>query len=111
MSGALAFVLPSWHEGFGLPILEAMSCDTPVICSRVASLPEVGGDAVLYFDPADVKGLSAALKRLCDEPSLGDELILRGRRRLEAFSWERCAQQVMDTLEAAGAERDGRGAS
>ena len=111
LSGALAFVLPSWHEGFGLPILEAMSCDTPVICSRVASLPEVGGDAVLYFDPADVKGLSAALKRLCDEPALGDELVLRGRRRLEAFSWERCAQQVMDTLEAAGAERDGRGAS
>ena len=70
LSGALAFVLPSWYEGFGLPVLEAMACGTPVICSNVSSLPEVAGDAALLFDPQDTAALAQAMARVCAEPAL-----------------------------------------
>jgi glycosyltransferase involved in cell wall biosynthesis len=104
LSGALGFVLPSWYEGFGLPILEAMACNTPVICSRVSSLPEVAGDAALYVDPADVAGLADAMARLVNEPALRADLVARGRQRLALFSWARCAAQVWSAIEAAWAE-------
>ncbi|HHX42607.1 MAG TPA: glycosyltransferase family 4 protein [Chloroflexi bacterium] len=104
LSGALAFVMPSWYEGFGLPVLEAMACGTPVVCSRAASLPEVAGDAALLFDPADEGGLAAALARLAAEPALRAELALRGLRRARAFTWERCAEIVLATLEEVASE-------
>jgi glycosyltransferase involved in cell wall biosynthesis len=100
LSGALAYVLPSWYEGFGLPVLEAMACETPVICSNVSSLPEVAGDAALLFAPDDPAALARAMRQVHAEPALRDELAARGRVRAQAFSWERCADQVLAVLDA-----------
>jgi glycosyltransferase involved in cell wall biosynthesis len=101
-SGAIALVFPSLYEGFGLPILEAMSCDTPVICSNASSLPEVAGDAALLVDPHDRNGLARAMERIYHEPELRKQLIERGRHRTKIFSWDLCARQVMATLEVVG---------
>jgi len=102
LSGALAYVLPSWYEGFGLPVLEAMSCDTPVICSNVSSLPEVAGDAALLFDPADASALAQAMMRVYSDVSLRQDLLAHGRERVRAFSWQHCAGQVLAAIEAVG---------
>ncbi|MBC7234266.1 MAG: glycosyltransferase family 4 protein [Chloroflexi bacterium] len=102
LSGALAFLLPSLYEGFGLPVLEAMACDVPVICSNVGSLPEVAGDAALLLDPRDQGAWAQAMARVAREPSLRRELIRRGRERLMRFSWESCARTVLATLEEVG---------
>lgn len=102
LSGALAFVWPSWYEGFGLPILEAMACGTPVICSNAASLPEVAGDAALLFSPDAMEGLAQAMQRLAHDAALRRELVQRGLERLEAFSWQQCADKVLSALEAVG---------
>jgi glycosyltransferase involved in cell wall biosynthesis len=102
LSGALAFVLPSWYEGFGLPILEAMACDTPVICSNVSSLPEVAGDAALLFAPDDVEALADAMARLYADEGLREALVQRGRVQWARFGWGRCAATVLDVLEAVG---------
>jgi len=102
LSGAIAFVLPSWYEGFGLLVLEAMACRTPVICSNVSSLPEVAGDAGLLFDPHDVGALARAMERVYGEPDLRRTLVQRGEGRAVAFGWPRCAQQVLTALQQAG---------
>ncbi len=102
LSGALAYVLPSWYEGFGLPVLEAMSCDTPVICSNVSSLPEVAGEAALLVNPADASALAEAMRRVYTDHGLRQELIARGRERARAFTWQRCARQVLAAIEAVG---------
>jgi glycosyltransferase involved in cell wall biosynthesis len=102
LSGALAFVLPSLYEGFGLPVLEAMACDVPVICSKVSSLPEVAGNAALLIDPHDQESLSQAMARMAREPDLRRELVRRGRKQVIRFSWEACAHTVLATLEEVG---------
>ena len=102
LSGALAFVLPSWHEGFGLPILEAMTCEVPVICSNVSSLPEVAGDVALLVDPGQVDDLAHAMLELYRDPVLRRELVARGRERVGHFSWEQCATVVLAALEETG---------
>ena len=91
ISGALAFVYPSVYEGFGLPVLEAMQCGTPVITSRISSLPEVTGDAALMVEPRDVEGLARAMRRVLAEPDLRQELRGRGLARAAKFSWHRTA--------------------
>jgi len=101
LSGALAYVLPSWYEGFGLPVLEAMACGTPVICSRVSSLPEVVGDAGLLFEPSRQNELEEAMTRLWREPDLRVTLRARGLEQARRFTWEACARQTMAALEAA----------
>ena len=106
LSGAIAYILPSWYEGFGLPVLEAMACGTPVVCSNVSSLPEVAGDAALLFDPRDAGALATAMSRVYREPALRRELIERGRERLKIFNWKQCAQTVLTALETVGAEMD-----
>jgi glycosyltransferase involved in cell wall biosynthesis len=104
LSGAIAYVLPSWYEGFGLPVLEAMRCETPVICSRVASLPEVAGDAALYFDPADVEALARRMRQVLHDATLRRRMVALGRERVRLFSWTRCARRVLSTLEAVAEE-------
>ncbi len=105
-SGALALVLPSLFEGFGLPVLEAMACGTPVACADRSSLPEVAGDAALLFDPLDEAAIAAALRRLRDEAGLRRSLAQAGLLRAAEFSWQRCADETLDWLETVAAARD-----
>jgi len=99
-SGARLFVFPSLYEGFGLPVLEAMACGTPVVCSNASSLPEVAGDAALLFDPLDVEGMAAAMERILGDERLRTELVERGLKRARGFSWEKCAQETLAVLES-----------
>jgi glycosyltransferase involved in cell wall biosynthesis len=100
LSGARLFVFPSLYEGFGLPVLEAMACGTPVVCSNASSLPEVAGDAAVLVDPQDVEGLAAAMERVLGDEELRAELIVRGFEQARKFSWERCARETLDVLES-----------
>ncbi|MHB1294760.1 MAG: glycosyltransferase family 4 protein [Anaerolineae bacterium] len=102
LSGALAFVFPSLYEGFGLPVLEAMACDTPVICSNASSLPEVVGDAALLVDPHNVAALADAMAAVCRDAALRAGLVQRGRLWAQTFTWERCAREVLRVLESVG---------
>jgi glycosyltransferase involved in cell wall biosynthesis len=108
LSGAQAFVYPSLYEGFGFPILEAMACSTPVICSNVSSLPEVAGDAALQVDPLDVEALAQAIQHVIADEGLRHELVARGRQQIKRFSWQRCAQETLQVFEEA-AESSGAG--
>jgi len=102
LSGAQAFLFPSLYEGFGFPVLEAMACGTPVVCSNRSSLPEVAGEAALQVDPLDTEALAAAIERLLVDEGLRQELARRGLAQIERFSWRRCAAEVLEVLEAAG---------
>ncbi len=101
-SGAMAFVFPSLYEGFGLPVLEAMACGVPVACSETSSLPEVGGDAVLTFDPTDVEAMGEALRRILEDASLREHLRQRGLARAATFSWERTAGETLALYRTVG---------
>ena len=93
---AKVFVYPSLYEGFGIPPLEAMSFDCPVACSNSSSIPEVVGDAAVFFDPLSIESIATALVRLLQDRVLHQEIVTRGRERIKIFSWERCAKQTMD---------------
>lgn len=99
LSGARLFAFPSLYEGFGFPVVGAMSCGVPVVCSDGSSLPEVAGDAALLVDPLDTAALAAAMARLLTGESLRVDLIARGYRQAQQFSWERAARQMMDVIE------------
>ena len=86
------FLFPSFYEGFGLPVLEAISCGTPVICSNVSSLPEVGGDAVIYCNPYDVDDIKNKIELVLNDENLQTEMIQKGLNRSKLFSWEKSAQ-------------------
>ena len=90
LSASEALVYPSYFEGFGIPILEAMHAETAVVASCTTSMPEVGGDAVLYIDPSSPADIAHAIKQL-DDSMLRDSLIARGRQQREKFSWDRTA--------------------
>ena len=96
---AQCFVYPSWYEGFGLPPLEAMRMGCPVVVSRAASLPEICGDAALYFDPNDPATLAEAAGRLMGDAALSDSLRAAGRRRAAGFSWRNTARGVFAVLQ------------
>jgi glycosyltransferase involved in cell wall biosynthesis len=98
---ASCFVLPSFQEGFGLPVLEAMSRGVPVACSDTSSLPEVAGDAALYFDPCDEWEIAAQVRRLLFDRALARELAARGRARCEQFTWRRTAELTLDSYRRA----------
>jgi glycosyltransferase involved in cell wall biosynthesis len=100
-SAATAMVYPSLDEGFGLPLLEAMSCGTPVITSDASCLPEIAGDAAIYIDPLDEQHLMSAMLDLAADSSKRGELEQRGLRRAARFTWERCAQQTLDVYRSA----------
>jgi glycosyltransferase involved in cell wall biosynthesis len=92
--GAELFVFPSEYEGFGLPVLEAMACGTPVVCSNRSSLPEVAGDAALLCDPHDVEALARAIEQALADRDLRSALQQRGLNRAAQFSWGQTAQQT-----------------
>lgn len=86
-SQAVALVYPSKYEGFGLPVVEAMSCGTPCLLSRNSSLPEVGGDAALYFDPGDPGSIAGCMQKAAEDPDLRNLLSGRAKLQAEKFSW------------------------
>jgi glycosyltransferase involved in cell wall biosynthesis len=91
---ARVFVFPSLYEGFGIPALEAMAHGTPVACANAGALPEVCGDAVVYFDPLDAASIAAAVRRVFDDDALRDRLAASGRTRQAQFTWERAARET-----------------
>lgn len=99
-AGALALVFPSLYEGFGFPVLEAMGCGTPVICSNTSSLPELAGDAALLVDPLNIDALTAAMYRIVSDEALRLELIERGKAQAAAFTWQKTATQIIDIFSA-----------
>lgn len=106
---ASAFVFPSLYEGFGLPPLEAMACGTPVVCSRVSSLPEVVGDAALIVNPENVFDIARGLKEVLLDEELRERLTARGLEQSRKFSWERTAAQVLRTYDEIVAYQRGPG--
>jgi len=96
---AKIFLFPTLYEGFGIPPLEAQACGTPVICSNVASLPEVGGESVLYCDPCDINDIADKITLLLEDKSLQNELIQKGYENLKRFSWEKSAKKIIDIIE------------
>ena len=96
---AVAFIFPSLYEGFGLPPLEAMSCGCPVICSNRASIPEICGDAVLYFDPTNITDIKTQIQRLVDDLPTQALLKQKGILRVQYFTWERAAQSLLPIIE------------
>lgn len=97
--GADLMVYPSLYEGFGLPVIEAMACGVPVVTSNVSSLPEVAGGAALLIDPYSVAGIAEAMHRVLSNRDLRDNLVQKGLRRAEEFSWEKAAQETLKVFE------------
>jgi glycosyltransferase involved in cell wall biosynthesis len=101
LGSALAMVYVPYFEGFGIPILEAMNCDTPVITSNITSMPEVAGDAALLVDPFSVESISDAMIYLSKDESMRNSLIEKGRKRAKDFSWDRTADALWRCIETA----------
>jgi glycosyltransferase involved in cell wall biosynthesis len=104
-AGARMLVQPSFEEGFGLPVLEAMTVGVPVVAADAGALPEVGGDAVLLFDPADAEAMATAMTRLLDDTALTATCIERGFCRAAEYSWTRTAETTLDAYRRAVARR------
>lgn len=92
---AQCFVFPSLYEGFGIPTLEAFACNCPTVLSNTSSMPEVGGDAVVYIDPYDTADMRDKIQKVLDSESLREELRIRGKEQLAKFSWEEIANQTL----------------
>ena len=101
ISGAAAYVLASFYEGFGLPILEALACGTPVVCSNTSSMPELGGDAACYFDPYNTESMVAAIATVLEDGNLRAEMRERGLAQAARFSWQRTAKETLAVYERA----------
>ena len=93
-------VMPSKIEGFGLPVLEAMACGTPVVCSRATSLPEVGGEAVLYFNPQSLEDLAEAIEQVLSSEELRESLRARGLQRAAMFTWNKSVEKHIQVYRA-----------
>lgn len=98
MAGAVAFIFPSFYEGFGIPVLEAMAVGTPVIASNRAALPEVCGGAALLVDPYKPGDIARAMEEIVSSPALREELVGRGLERAREFEWERAAKGILGAV-------------
>jgi glycosyltransferase involved in cell wall biosynthesis len=92
---ASLFVFPSLYEGFGLPVLEAMACGTPVVAANTSSIPEVAGDAAYLVEPTDPKGISTAMAQVLSDDKIASEMVKKGLKRNATFSWEKCARETL----------------
>lgn len=101
LSSSEALVMPSFYEGFGIPVLEAMNCDVPVICSYITSLPEVAGNAALYIYPFDIGSIVKALYKITSNSQFRDKLISEGQKQRQKFSWDNTANAVWLSIEKA----------
>ena len=99
LSGATAFVFPSLYEGFGFPVLEAMACGVPVLCSNTSSLPEVAGDAAVLVNPLEVDDIARGLHEITTNEDLRRTLIERGYQQAQKFTWQACADVVLSVFE------------
>lgn len=99
-SHAQCFVFPSLYEGFGIPTLEAFSCDCPVVLSNTSSMPEVGGDAVLYINPEDSEDIRNKVHELISNKDLRSDLIKKGREQLKLFDWNKIVPQILDCYDS-----------
>ena len=108
-NAAALLVLPSFYEGFGLPVLEAMACGTPVVCSERGSLPEIAGDAALLVNPDDLDRLASAMERALDDEPLRAQLRSRGFANVARFSWEKTARETVEIYRRMTASRVERG--
>jgi len=95
---AEAFVFPSLYEGFGIPVLEAFASGTPVITAKNSSLPEVGGEAALYFEEKDEQDLAEKINSVLNDKNTGEVHVSKGKEQLKKFSWDKCAQETLDFL-------------
>jgi len=96
---SLALTYTPYFEGFGIPIIEAMSCDTPVICSNTSSMPEIAGDAALIVDPMSIDSIKSAMIKIYADENLRKELINKGRERKNNFSWDKSAKLLWSSIE------------
>lgn len=95
-AGARVLLYPSFYEGFGLPIIEAMSCGCPVITSNISSMPEIGGEAAIYVDPKNTEEIAQKLKLIMTDQNLRTDLIRKGFENIKRFSWEKCARETAE---------------
>lgn len=98
LRGSASFVFPSLYEGFGIPVLEAFAAKVPVICSHNSSLPEVGGEAAIYFNGHDAGDLAQKIKETISNENLRQDHIARGMEQIKKFSWEKCAWETLEYL-------------
>ena len=96
---ASVFVFPSFYEGFGIPVLEGMACGVPVITSNVSSMPEVGGDAAIYFNPYDEKDMADKIRMVLDNEQLRDVMVKKGLEKVKEYSWDKCARETLKVYE------------
>jgi glycosyltransferase involved in cell wall biosynthesis len=101
MASALALTYVSYFEGFGIPILEAFHCDTPVITSNVTSMPEVAGNAALLIDPFSVSSIADAMQKMATDTQLRQKLVVAGREQRQKFTWEQTAEKLWNCIEKA----------
>jgi glycosyltransferase involved in cell wall biosynthesis len=104
-AGSVALVAPSWYEGFGLPVLEAMACGAAVITSDRGSLPEVAGGNAILVPPGDIEELAASMERLLDDSTLRADLVRRGREHAATFSWRAAAEEHVQLYRRVAANR------
>jgi len=100
-SGATALVLPSLYEGFGFPVLEAMHCGTPVVCSNTSSLPELAGDAALLVDPLNIESISQGMVKIATDVDLRTTLVKKGYLQAARFTWSSAATATLTAIEHA----------
>ncbi len=105
MGAAFALTYVSLFEGFGVPLLEAMHCEVPIISSTASSLPEVAGEAALLVDPTDIQAIATAMQQLYESETLREELVAEGRQQRQQFNWQSAADTVWEAMEQVCANR------